>query len=223
MSHTAGSVTRRRFLSAAAATTAALAAPAVLTASKSGSRVIIGEGKYRYAVEHHWPQLPAQYQWQTTHNVAVDRSGLVYVIHEGHADKPDHPAIFVFDARGQYVRSFGQQFQGGGHGIEVREEDGQEFLYVCAYQQVKAIAKLDLQGQVVWLRHAPMMAGMYAEDEDTHPEKVWGRDRFMPTNTAFLPDGDIIVADGYGSYYSAPLRQVRELEAIAGRSGGRER
>ena len=34
------------------------------------------------------------------------------------------------------------EFQGGGHGIEVRDEGGEEFLYVCAYQQVKSFAKI---------------------------------------------------------------------------------
>ena len=33
------------------------------------------------------------------------------------------------------------------------------------------------------------------------PRKIWGRDRFMPTNTAFLPSGDFLVTDGYGSYH----------------------
>jgi hypothetical protein len=72
---------------------------------------------------------------------------------------------------------------------------------VCAYQQVKAFAKLDLKGDVVWHKHAPMEAGMYAAGEDTNPQKIWGRDRFMPTNIAFLPDGDFLLADGYGSFY----------------------
>jgi hypothetical protein len=133
--------------------------------------------------------------------VAVDQNGFLYVIHEGQEDQPEHPAIFVFDPDGRYVRSFGNRFQGGGHGIEVRMEDGDEFLYVCAYQQVKAIAKLDLNGDILWQRHAPMAAGMYAEGEDTNPQKVWGRDRFLPTNFAFLPDGDFLLADGYGSYF----------------------
>ncbi len=195
-------LTRRRFLSAAAAaTTVTIASPAVLTASKTQSKIIVGTGDYRYEVHHNWPQLPGQFRWQTTHNVAVDRAGRLYVIHEGHTDKPDHPSIFVFDGDGKYIRSFGSQFQGGGHGIEVREEDGQEFLYVCAYQQVKAIAKLDLNGETVWQQHAPMQAGVYADGEDTAPQKIWGRDRFMPTNTAFLPNGDFFVADGYGSFY----------------------
>ncbi|MHB9077677.1 MAG: twin-arginine translocation signal domain-containing protein [Pirellulaceae bacterium] len=195
-------ISRRQFLSATAAGTAlALAAPAVLTASKTDTQLVVGQGDYRYEVLHNWPQLPAQFHWQTTHNVAVDRAGLLYVIHEGDPNQPDHPAIFVFDGEGKFVRSFGNQFQGGGHGIEVHEENGQEFLYVCAYQQVKAIAKLALDGTVVWHQHAPTKSGIYAADEATNPQKAWGRDRFMPTNTTFLPDGDFLVADGYGSYF----------------------
>jgi len=196
------SITRRRFLqTSAAAGAAVLAAPAIRTAAKTDTRVVVGEGDFQYEAQHNWPQLPSEFTWQTTHNVAVDRAGNLYVIHEGRADQPDHPSIFVFDSAGRYVRSFGQQFQGGGHGLEVHEEDGEEFLYVCAYQQVKAFAKLDLKGEVVWLKHAPMMAGVYADAEDTKPEKKWGRDRFLPTNFTFLPDGDFLLADGYGSYY----------------------
>ncbi len=199
---TNGLLSRREFLTAAGAgAVASMAFPSVITAAKTDSQVVVGEGDYRYEVIHDWPRLPEPFRWQTTHNVAVDREGLLYVIHEGHADKPDHPAIFVFDSEGRCVRSFGSQFQGGGHGIEVHEEGGQEFLYVCAYQQVKAFAKLDLKGEVVWLKHAPMQAGMYAVGEDTDPKKIWGRDRFMPTNIAFLADGDFLLTDGYGSFY----------------------
>lgn len=193
-------VSRRSFLASTAAAGASLAAPAVVTAQKSDSRLIVGEGDHRFEVIHDWPQLPRRFSWQTTHNVAVDREGFVYVIHEGHADKPDHPAIFVFDADGKYVRSFGKQFQGGGHGLEVRNEGGQDFLYVTAYKHLKTFAKLDMAGEVVWRKMAPIESGFYAKGEDTRPQNVWGRDRFMPTNFAFLPDGSFYVADGYGAY-----------------------
>jgi len=195
-------VTRRRFLaSTTASAVTAFAAPAVITAQKSDSRVVVGEGDYQYEIVHDWPQLPNKYSWQTTHNVAVDKAGHVYVIHEGRANMPDHPSIFVFDSMGKFVRTIGHGYQGGGHGIEVRQEGDQEFLYVCAYQQVKAFTKMDLNGEIVWHKHAPMMSGVYADGEDTDPQKVWGRDRFMPTNFAFLPDGDFLLADGYGSFY----------------------
>ncbi|MFO1093640.1 MAG: hypothetical protein U0992_10055 [Planctomycetaceae bacterium] len=147
----------------------------MITASKTDSRVVLGDGDYKYEVHHAWPQLPSQFQWQTTHNVAVDRDGNLYVIHEGKQDLPEHPAIFVFDKDGKYVRSFGAEFQGGGHGIEVRDE-GEQFLYVCAYQQVKSFAKLSLKGEVVWRKHAPMpQSGVYAAEEDTNPQGLGPR------------------------------------------------
>lgn len=196
------SVSRRQFLqTTAVAATASLATPTILTASKTDSQVVIGEGDYRYEVQHDWPQLPDKYTWQTTHNVAVDKAGNLYVIHEGRAEQKDHPSIFVFDQQGKFVRAFGSQFQGGGHGIEVRDEDGEEFLYVCAYQQVKSFAKLTLKGETVWQKFAPMESGVYAEGEASNPQKVWGRDRFLPTNFAFLDDGGFLLADGYGSFY----------------------
>ena len=195
-------VSRRQFLSTAAAGSAAIvSAPTILTAQKTDGPLIVGEGENRFEVQHDWPQLPDRFTWQTTHNVAVDGAGCLYVIHEGKADLKDHPAIFVFDPEGKYIRSFGNQFQGGGHGIEIRAEGGQEFLYVCAYQHLKTFAKLDLKGETVWQRYAPMESGVYAAEEDTKPTGQWGRDRFMPTNFAFLDDGGFLLADGYGAFY----------------------
>ena len=194
-------VSRRGFLTAGAAAAAALACPAVVTASKTDSKTILGEGDYRYEVQHNWPQLPEKFTWQTTHNVAVDGDGCLYVIHEGRTEQAQHPSIFVFDPEGRYMRSFGSQFQGGGHGIEVHKEGNEQYLYVCAYQEKKTFAKLDLNGETVWQKFAPMEAGVYAEGEDNDPKKIWGRDRFMPTNFAFLDDGGFLLADGYGSFY----------------------
>ena len=142
--------------------------------------------------------------WQTTHNVAIDSEGLLYVIHQGLFDQQDHPSIFVFDQDGKYVRSFGQEFQGGGHGIEVRKEGGQDFVYVCSYNEQRSFAKLDTKGELVWRKGAPMESGIYAEGEDQFPRKAGdrpgGRNRFLPTNIAFHRDGGFYVADGYGAF-----------------------
>ncbi len=191
-------ISRRRFLAATAL--AAVAAPRVLTAQKTEKQLVIGTGAHRYEVLHNWAQLPDRYSWQTTHNVAVDRDGLLYVIHEGRENLQEHPSIFVFDGQGKFMRAFGQQFQGGGHGLEVRTEGTDQFLYVTGYQQLKNFAKLTLRGELVWERRAPMESALYPKGEDSAPKKRWGRDAFMPTNYAFLPDGGFFVADGYGSY-----------------------
>ncbi len=197
---------RRAFVGSAAIGAVAvggglLAKQAIARPYTRSKDVIIGSGEHQFRVVHHWPKLPSQYTWQTTHNVAVDNAGHLYVIHEGREDLADHPSIFVFDEAGKFVRALGEQFQGGGHGIEVREEDGEEFLYVAAYQNRKCFAKLSLTGEVVWQRFAPMGSGHYANGEAANPKRVWGRDRFMPTNFAFLPDGGFLLADGYGAFY----------------------
>ncbi|MCB1233934.1 MAG: hypothetical protein KDM91_02565 [Verrucomicrobiae bacterium] len=192
---------RRQFLKTGAAAAGSFT---ILGCSKTaptrGNGVTLGEGEHRYEVIHDWARLPSQYQWQTTHNVALDSHNRLYVIHEGRAELTDHPSIFVFDCDGKFIKAFGIRFQGGGHGLEVRREGSEEFLYVTAYQQLKTFAKLTLDGETVWRRFAPMDSGLYAAGEDTKPEKVWGRDRFMPTNFAFLPDGGFFLADGYGAW-----------------------
>lgn len=199
--------TRRQFLAKsanvglAAGSAIMFGAPAILSATPKKPTTVVGQGEYQFEVYHEWPQLPEQFTWQTTHNVAVDKSGCLYVIHEGRKELQEHPSIFVFDPEGKYIRSFGKQFQGGGHGIEIREEGGQEFLYVCAYQHLKTFAKLDLKGETVWQQFAPMDSGVYAAKENQSPTGQWGRDRFMPTNFAFLDDGGFLLVDGYGSFY----------------------
>lgn len=192
---------RREFVAVSTAAAASLAVPAIATASRTNAEVFTGEGDFKFRVKHHWAQLPEKFSWQTTHNVAVDKAENLYVIHEGREELKDHPSIFVFDSTGKFIRAFGNQFQGGGHGLEVRQDGSEEFLYVSAYQQVKCFAKLTLTGEVVWQKFAPMSSGKYAQGEADMPKKIWGRDRFLPTNFAFLDDGGFLLADGYGSFF----------------------
>ncbi len=181
--------------------------------------MIVGSGAYRFEVSHNWLQLPAEYHWQTTHDVAVDQQGHIYVIHEGDPRLTDHPAIFVFAPDGTFLRAFGQQFQGGGHGLEIHVEDGEEFLYASAYLGLKFIEKLTPHGEVVWRRMAPIESGLYAEGEDTKPKNDWGRDRFHPTNFAFDPNGDVFVADGYGSYRIHRYQSNGTWQGMLGKDG----
>ena len=200
---------RRRFVKkSATAAVASFSTFSILGSQKSSvaaeatqrTGTVIGSGEHQYEVINDWPLLPAKYSWQTTHNVAVDRDENLYVIHEGKLDQKEHPSIFVFDSDGKFVRAFGQQFQGGGHGLEVRDEGSEQFLYVTTYLTLKYIVKLTLTGEIVWQKHAPMESGIYAAGEDTNHERVFARDRFQPTNFAFLDDGGFLLADGYGGH-----------------------
>jgi len=215
-------LSRRAFAGGTALAAAAAATPAFARARRLGNETIVGEGAHTFRVRHHFPQLPGKYTWQTTHNVAVDAAGNLYVIHEGKKEQKDHPAIFVFDPAGKFIRAFGSEFQGGGHGIEVRQEGNEEFLYVCGYQGVKSFAKLTPTGEIVWFRKAPMESGAYAPGEDTSTEPSWNRQGFLPTNFAFLDDGGFLLADGYGTFKIHRFdKDAKWLSAFGGPGDGK--
>jgi hypothetical protein len=182
---------RRDFLKAAgAAAVVTTVGPTILKAeNKSGSRnPILGSGEHTYEAFHNWDHLPDHVQWGETHGVAIDEAGLVYIKHRNHAAEP-MDAIVVFDPDGKYVRSFGKEYHHGGHGIDIRKDDGEEFLYLCDVTN-RLFAKSTLKGQQLWKMSYPTEPGVYKK-----------LDEFSPTNLAFAPDGGFYVADGYGSNY----------------------
>lgn len=186
---------RREFLkgtlSAGAAMWAAGQAPAIVAAEdKAGSKnAIVGTGAHQYECVHNWGDLPSTMQWQTTHGVAVDEAGLIYIKQQGHGDKPAQDTIVVFDPKGKFVRSFGKEYHPGGHGIDIRKEGGEEFLYLCDTAH-GLVVKANLKGETVWKKGVPKEAGVYGEGK-----------RYSPTNVAFAPDGGFYIGDGYGSSY----------------------
>lgn len=184
--------TRRTFLKTAGSAVAATAVgPIILHAeNKSGTKLpILGEGECRYEPHHGWGELPDHIRWGDTHGVCIDEAGLIYIKHRATTPEP-MDAIVVFDPDGKYVRSFGKEFHGGGHGIDVRKEGNEEFLYVSCIG-LSFVAKTTLTGEIVWKKGVPREPGVY--DKPNAP--------YSPTNIAFAPDGGFYIADGYGSHY----------------------
>jgi hypothetical protein len=187
---------RRTFLKTAAVAGTALATqirgPILLgTEDKAGSKTAtVGAGEHRYECNHGWGELPSGFQWQTTHGVCVDAAGLVYITHQGHGGKAPLDMVLVFDPKGKFMRSFGKEFFPGGHGIDVRKEGNEEFLYFCNVSPVRTVVKTTLKGEQVWKKSFPEEAKVYKD--------VNG---FSPTNVAFAPDGGFYIGDGYGSNY----------------------
>ena len=188
---TSAAASRRTFLRASAgAAVAGAIGPTILgAANKSASALpTVGREAHRYEAIHGWGQLPDHVVWGETHGVAIDESGLIYVKHRATTPEP-MDAIVVFDPDGAFVRSFGKEYHGGGHGIDVRKEDGEEFLYLCDIEN-RLVAKTTLAGERVWTMSFPDEPGAYQSVK-----------QFRPTNVAFAPDGGFYVADGYGSHY----------------------
>ncbi len=181
------SLTRRTFVQGVAAAVAT--GPFVHAADKSGNRpVVIGSGEWQYECHHGWGELPEGMQWSTTHGVCIDGAGHVYIKHQS-TDSDEMDTVVVFDAEGRYVRSFGKDMYRGGHGIDVRREGDEEFLYLCDMHN-REVRKTTLDYENVWTKTFPEEAELYENLK-----------QFRPTNVAFAPDGGYYVADGYGSHY----------------------
>ena len=113
--------------------------------------------------------------------------------------------MVVFDRKGKFIRSWGKEFRGVAHGLHIRKEGRDEFLYLTvnaanpsmtpqpAMQAV--VVKTTLKGEIVWKIAGPPDVDGYKPGADGAPK------RYNPTNVAIAPNGDIYVGDGYGSSY----------------------
>jgi len=162
---------------------------------KAGTRKpVLGSGDHVYEVTHDWGELPAEIKYGNTHGVCEDSNGHIYVHHTVNAASESSDSMVVFDGKGKFVKSWGKDFKGGAHGLLIRREDSQEFLYLCDTKR-GLVVKATLDGEEV------LTIG-YPEDSPAYnPNPDGSRKKYSPTNLAVTPDGNIYVADGYGSSY----------------------
>jgi hypothetical protein len=219
--------TRRQFLATAAA--APFASPLLLgTQDKAGTRrPVLGEGAHTYEAYHDWGQLPPSLKWGNTHGVVEDSRGHIYVHHTVHATSDGADTVVVFDGNGKFVRSWGKEFRGVAHGLQLRKEGRDEFLYLTVNAAnpkmtpqpglQAVVVKTTLGGEIVWKIQGPPAVDAYKPAADGTPA------RYNPTNVAIAPNGDVYVADGYGSFfinqYNAKAEHVRTFGGRGAEAG----
>lgn len=186
-------MSRREFTKTAiAGTAAALGTPMVLTASKTEAKnPIVGEGEYQYECFHDWGTLPNGHTYGgASHGTAIDSQGRIYITHHGGPG-----SIFVFDEDGKFIRAMGEEHRennnGVGHGIDIRKEGGEEFIYLSPNNATFGFAKMTLGGEIVWRKDKDTVAKDSGKYEGNAP--------FRATNANFAPDGGYYLGDGYGS------------------------
>ena len=116
---------RRTVLKSAAAGALALtAAPSILTAMKTDTNsLIVGTGRHTYEVIDNWAKRPADKPWGDTHMVQEVGDGRIFICHNG----PE--SVHVYDPDGKFITSWGDDMKGAAHGMDLRKENGEEFLY----------------------------------------------------------------------------------------------
>ncbi len=190
---------RRTMLAAMAA------APYVIAQSKTAPAfhgTLIGHGSHRYRTNLLWSKADAEkYPVRDCHEMVQVDDGRLFLL-------TNHPKnnVLIYAADGALLSSWTLNFSGA-HGLSKhREADGSTFLYVTDTGTGRVV-KTSLQGEIVLeLAHAHK-CGAYTVN-----------DIYSPTETAVGPDGDIYVADGYGSQYI--LRYSRS-GAYVGKFGGK--
>lgn len=178
---------RREFLSSAGAAMVTIAgAPFVHADNKSGTKPnVVGVDGFQYECHHGWGNIPDHIKWHDTHGVTVDAAGLIYISHRAPTNVD---TVVVFEPSGKFVRSWGKEYAGGGHGIDIRKEGNEEFLYLTWNKPHSKVTKMTLLGEKVWEIQQPDASGKYRNPSN-----------FNPTNITFSPDGGFFVADGYGA------------------------
>lgn len=96
--------------------------------------------------------------------------------------------IIIYDRSGKLITTWGNEFPGG-HGLTLFDEGGTDVLLICD-PQTGRVVKTTTDGKTLMELPHPAKIGAYGE-----------KDAWLPTETAVAPNGDIYVADGYGSQY----------------------
>jgi hypothetical protein len=164
----------------------------------------LGSGEWKFQVESGWAKLPEGQTIGATHGgVVVDKAGNIYVSSDG------PQSVMVFAPGGKLLRNFTAELSGM-HGMMIRDEGGKEFIY-AAHVTKNEVAKLGLDGSVEWRIGVPNESGLYKKDTD-----------FRPTSIAVMPDGRILVADGYGASVIHEYSPERKWLRVIGAKGTKD-
>ena len=119
--------------------------------------------------------------------------------------------VVVFDPNGNFVRSWGKEFRGVAHGLQHPRGRPDEVPDAQRRQCPRPTPQPEQPGGC---RQDHAEGGDRLEDR--RPAAIRrlqaGRGRnapapYNPTNVAIAPNGDVYVADGYGSYLHQPVQQ----------------
>jgi len=163
---------------------------------------ILGHGKFQYRAHKKWGDLdPAKTPINNCHEMVMDSRGRLFMVTDDTTNN-----ILVYDKSGKLLDSWGTEYPGG-HGLTIWDANGDEFLFICD-PNIGKVVKTDLKGKVLLTINHPSTIGEYQEE-----------DAFKPTETAIGPNGDIYVADGYGSQYILQYSKNGEFIRKFGGSG----
>ena len=200
-------INRRKFLNASTALTAGAVIIPSFYIGKSKpklSNTVIGHGDFKYRVHKEWGDLdPSKTPVKNCHEMVMDAKGRLIMV----GDETQNN-ILVYDKSGKLLDHWGLSYEGG-HGLTLWKAGDEEFLFIC--DTTGTVIKTTLNGRELMRIGHPSQYGAYAEE-----------DAFHPTETTIGPNGDIYIADGYGSQYVLQFSEKGEFIRKIGSGRGDE-
>jgi hypothetical protein len=182
-------IKRRNFIKASLLTATGIAASpsfgfSILKSKPRGDDAIIGHGNFRYRAHSEWGTLDrTKTPVKNCHEMVMDSKGRLIMITDETKNN-----IIIYDKSGKLIKTWGTGFPGG-HGLSLTKEGGEDFLFICDTTLGKVV-KTTVDGRIVLELDHPKKLGIYTENMT-----------YSPTESAVAPNGDIYVADGYGSQF----------------------
>lgn len=201
---------RRQFLKTGVLTTAIipvapnfLQAKNILVNRANLSDEVLGHGDFKYRVDRSWGNLdPNKTPVKNCHEMVMDSKGRLFMVTDDTTNN-----IIVYDTSGKLLNTWGTEYPSG-HGLSIWDAGGEEFLFIT--DNGGRIDKTTLDGKVVMSIQSPKDIGVYEDDQN-----------YTPTETCVGPNGDIYVADGYGSQFILQYDQKGKfIRKFGGRGDG---
>jgi peptidylamidoglycolate lyase len=177
-------IPRRQFLASSAALVAFPYLRLTAKAAPAFHNTTIGHGSFKYRVDKLWAKAsPETHPVKDCHEMIQTADGRLFLLTNEARNN-----ILIFDSNGNLLDSWTLRLSGA-HGLTRHTDSaGAESLIIT--DTGGRVLKTDLQGNILLELPKPAAVGAYKEHEP-----------FNPTETAVAPNGDIYVADGYGSQY----------------------
>lgn len=145
---------------------------------------VLGQDPFRYRAYRHWGLLDrAEYPVKDCHGIAEDRNGRIILL-----TNDVHNNLITYDKTGKFIQAREKRFPAA-HGFEIEDHRGEDRYWITDHD-LQCVSVCTADGRELRRTGREALAASYSDLQKYHP-----------TNSAVMPDGDFFISDGYGSSF----------------------